>query len=77
MKEDDLLFRVESDKRRATLCFKSFGSEKDIELIIEAIRVAYKNNVCFSSYKDDANSVVIFFSGKTEEGIKKIGELYK
>ena len=69
------IFKVETDRRRATLTFVSMGADLDTKLIHEAADEAYKNNICFQFYKDDANSVIILFSGK-REGIKKIEQFY-
>lgn len=69
------IFKVEKSKSKATLLFRSQGEYLDKIMICEAAKVAYTNDVCVTIYKDDADVIVILFSG-VESSIEKIEEFY-
>ena len=69
-------FKVERDKRKATVLIKSQGEIQDKKIISKATEIAYDTKSVITVYRDDGNCIVILFSNTSVESLEKIKEFY-
>ena len=70
------IFRVERKKRRATLLVKGQGEKLDKDIMKNATEIAYETRAILTIYRDEEDSLVILFSVKDEDAIKRIEDFY-